>query len=422
MPMPSSAESPQPLARVLAGMRNWIGRLGEVWVEGQVIAINRRSSPTQFLTLRDSRSTVSATMTCSRVVLDAAGPIIEGSAVVARVRPRVFEQNTSLTLECAELRPVGEGQLLVRLEQLKNRLQAEGLFAPQRKRPLPFVPRVVGLITGQGSDAERDVVTNARLRWPPVQFRIENTLVQGSQAADQVMAALERLEADPEVDVIVIARGGGAVEDLLAFSDEGLVRAVAAMTTPVVSAIGHEKDAPILDNVADVRASTPTDAAKRIVPDHATEVQGLATARERLRSAMARQLDIEQRHLEQLRSRPVLRNPLAPFEVHTEQLEQLRVRLGLAIERAITDEQREVGSMVQRVRSLSPKQTLERGYAILTDGEQTFTSVTQLDVGDDLLAYLADGELVLEVSGRPGQDQDFETFGAGSSDDFDQEQ
>lgn len=395
--MQSSPEQPQPLGRVVAALRSWVERTGDIWVEGQVLQINRRTGATQFLTLRDTRANVSATLTCSRLVLDAAGPLTEGATVAAWVKARVFEQNTQLSFECREIRPMGEGQLLARLEHLKRSLQAEGLFDPHRKRRPPFVPRVIGLIAGANSDAERDVIENTRRRWPAARFEVRNTLVQGPNAAAEVMAALADLAGTPEVDVIVIARGGGSLEDLLPFSDEGLVRAVAACTVPVVSAIGHEKDSPILDNVADVRASTPTDAAKRIVPDAADEAHMVALARQRMAQAIETRLTHEQRHLDQLRSRPVLLNPLASFEVHEERLQTMRRGLRSSISRVVEQEARDVEHLLHRIRSLSPQRTLERGYAILTDGTDTITSVHDVDEGDDVLAWVHDGQIILEV-------------------------
>ncbi|MCT1459645.1 exodeoxyribonuclease VII large subunit [Aestuariimicrobium sp. p3-SID1156] len=395
--MQSSPEHPQPLGRVVSAVKGWVERCGDVWVEGQLIEINRRSGSTQFLKLRDSRANVSATLTCTRLVLDNAGPLAEGATVAAWVKPRVFEQSTQLTFECRELRPMGEGQLLARLEQLKRKLQAEGLFDPARKRRPPFLPRRIGLIAGQNSDAERDVLENTRRRWPAAVFEVRNTLVQGPNAAESVIAALAELDAHPQVDVIVIARGGGALEDLLPFSDEGLVRAVAAARTPVVSAIGHEKDSPILDNVADLRASTPTDAAKLLVPSAAEELELVRMARERMGRAVVRWLETEQHQLHQMRSRPVLQNPLASFEVHAERLAMQRGRLERAVAGVLDGESREVGHLISRARSLSPKGTLERGYAILTDGTDTITSVHDVDEGDDLMAYVFDGTIILEV-------------------------
>ena len=405
MPLESSPENPQPLRTVTHLVRGWIERLGAVWVEAQLIEVNRRSgSRTIFLTLRDKLAEISVSVTISPTTLDAAGPLTEGSTVVARLKPSYFEGSGRFSFYCDAITPMGEGKLLARLEQTKRLLQAEGLFDRARKRPLPFLPRVVGLITGAGSAAERDVVENARRRWPAVRIETRHALVQGPQAGEQLISALGQLDRHAEVDVIVIARGGGSLEDLLPFSDEGLVRAVAACRTPVVSAIGHETDNPILDLVADHRASTPTDAAKRVVPDAGEELARLDQARTRLEQAVTQQLRRLQERLDGLRSRPVLTDPTATFAVRREQVEALRQRGDRALTARLQHERTGVEHHLARVRAMSPKATLERGYSILVGPEgHAVTSVTEIDEGDDLLAYLLDGQLVLEARDiRPG--------------------
>ena len=405
MPLESSPENPQPLRKVTHLVRGWIERLGAVWVEAQLIEVNRRSgSRTILLTLRDKLAEVSVAVTISPTTLDAAGPLTEGSTVVARLKPSYFEGSGRFSFYCDAITPVGEGQLLARLEQTKRLLQAEGLFDRARKRPLPFLPRAVGLITGANSAAERDVVENARRRWPAVRIETRYALVQGPQAGEQLITALGQLDRQVDVDVIVIARGGGSLEDLLPFSDEGLVRAVFACRTPVVSAIGHETDNPILDLVADHRASTPTDAAKRVVPDVAEELARLDQARTRLEQAVTQQLRRHQERLDGLRSRPVLTDPTATFAVRHEQLEGLRHRVERALAARLQHERTTIDHHLARVRAMSPKATLERGYSILVgpDGHAV-TSVAEIDEGDDLLAYLLDGQLVLEAREvRPG--------------------
>ncbi len=405
MPLESSPGNPQPLRKVTHLVRGWIERLGPVWVEAQLIEINRRSgSRTVFLTLRDKLAEVSVSVTISPTTLDGAGPLTEGSTVVARLKPSYFEGSGRFSFACDAITPVGEGQLLARLEQTKRLLQAEGLFDRAHKLPLPFLPRAVGLVTGAGSAAERDVVENARRRWPAVRIETRYSLVQGPQAGEQLIAALGQLDRHPDVDVIVIARGGGSLEDLLAFSDEGLVRAVFDCRTPVVSAIGHESDNPILDLVADYRASTPTDAAKRLVPDVTEEVARLAQARTRLDQAVVNLLRREQERLDAMRTRPVLTDPTTSFDVRLEQLRTWRDRSGRAIAGRLEHERVGVDHQLARVRAMSPKATLERGYSILVgpDGHAV-TSVVEVDAGDDLLAYLLDGQLVLEArDARPG--------------------
>lgn len=397
--MESSPEQPVALGRVVQAVKGWVERCGAVWVEAQVIQINRRAgSSTVFMTMRDTLAQASASISCSTAVLDAAGPLTEGTTVTAWIKPTVWSKNGALSFECREIRIAGEGRLLAQLEQRKRLLQAEGLFDPARKKRLPFLPRTIGLVTGAGSAAERDVLTNIALRWPAAQIEVRHALVQGPKAAEEVMARLAELDANPAVDVIIIARGGGSLEDLLPFSDEGLVRAVAAARTPVVTAIGHEPDIPIVDLAADLRASTPTDAAKRVVPDAREESERVTQAIGRIRGAVVNRVRVEQEHLDALRSRPVLRDPAGSFDIHYDRLENLRLRLDHAIDRSLTQHVTSLQHDLSRVRAMSPKATLERGYAVLVDGEGgSVASIHDVDLDDDVMAYLADGKLTLGV-------------------------
>lgn len=395
----SSPEHPQPLRVIARAVRGWVEKLGAVWVEAQLIEINRRSGTrTIFLTLRDKLAEVSVSVTASPITLDAAGPLTEGATVVARLKPTFYESSGRFVFSCDAITPIGEGQLLARLEQTKRLLQAEGLFDRSLKKSLPFLPKAVGLVTGEGSAAERDVMENARRRWPAVRIVTRYALVQGPQACEQLIAAVHYLDRRPEVEVIVIARGGGSVEDLLPFSDEGLIRAVAAARTPVVSAIGHETDSPILDLVADDRASTPTDAAKRIVPDVSDEKARVQQARHRMIQAMLGLVGRQQEFLDTLRSRPVLMDPTATFARRYEQLAELRHRANRAIGSTVERESALIGHHLARVRAMSPQATLERGYSILLhQNGAAVRSVDQVDAGENLLAQLADGQLTVEV-------------------------
>src|SRR5947209_4709159 len=294
----TTPEQPMPVRVVALKISEWVSRLGRIWVEGQVAQIGGRGG-TLFLTLRDPVADVSLSITCPRGVADA---VREGERVVVHAKPDFYVTRGTLSLVATEIRAVGVGELLARIERLKVLLGQEGLFAADRKRPLPFLPGVVGLVTGRASAAERDVLENARRRWPAVRFAVENVAVQGHLAVQQCVGAVKRL--DGKVDVIVIARGGGSVEDLLPFSDEALLRAVSACRTPVVSAIGHEPDTPLLDYVADVRCSTPTDAGKRVVPDVREEKQRVSMLRDRARRCAVAHVDREQTRLHQALSRP----------------------------------------------------------------------------------------------------------------------
>src|SRR3954451_4108754 len=323
MGLANSAEAPLPVRTVARSIAEWVARLGRVWVEGQVTQLNARPG-TVFLTLRDPVADVSLTVTCSRPVYDAVVPrLSEGDRVVVLGQPGVHLLRGSLQLQALEIRPVGVGELLARIERLKGVLRAEGLFDPERKKPLPFLPRTVGLVTGRASAAERDVLENARRRWPAVRFDVRSVAVQGHLAVEQCVAALAALDREPEVDVIVLARGGGSVEDLLPFSDEALCRAVAACRTAVVSAIGHEPDTPLVDHVADLLFSTPTEAGRRLVPDLREETALIAGLRDRARRALAGWVDREERLLAVLRHRPVLADPLRAIDARAAEVERL---------------------------------------------------------------------------------------------------
>jgi exodeoxyribonuclease VII large subunit len=338
---------------------------------------------------------VSVPVTCSRQLFDSLNPpVVEGASIVVHAKPSYYANRGTLSLRAADIRMVGLGELLARIERRRQLLAAEGLFAQERKRPLPFLPRCVGLVTGGGSAAERDVLEVARRRWPAVDFRVLHTAVQGPNAAAEVMAALGRLDRDDQVDVIVIARGGGSVEDLLPFSDEGLLRAVFAATTPVVSAIGHEPDSPLLDLVADRRAATPTDAAKTVVPDVAEEIERIHHARGRIRSSLAAWLDRERHQLDALRARPSLADPGSGVEDRRHEVVQLRDRSRRSLHHQLHRAQDDLVHQLARVRGLSPLATLRRGYAVVQDAEgHVVTSPEQTQVGAPLRVRVADGRL-----------------------------
>ncbi|HLV57588.1 MAG TPA: exodeoxyribonuclease VII large subunit [Natronosporangium sp.] len=397
----STAERPWPVRVVSQRIGEWIGRLGWVWVDGQVAQISRRpGTSTVFLTLRDPAAELSLTVTTSRDVVDTGAPgLAEGARVVVHARPTFYPARGTLSLRADEIRQVGLGELLARIERLRRLLRAEGLFDPARKRPLPFLPRVVGLITGRASAAERDVLATARRRWPAVACRVFHTPVQGPDAVPQIIAALQRLDADERVDVIILARGGGSVEDLLPFSDEALCRAVAACRTPVVTAIGHETDTPLVDLVADVRASTPTAAAERVVPDFAEEVRTVATARDRLRRALAGLLEREQHRLDAWRSRPVLARPEVMVDQRAAEVAALRDRATRYVRHRLDAAVDDLRHTLARVRALSPAATLQRGYAIVQhpDG-RVVRGPADVAVGDRLRIRLATGELAATVA------------------------
>ena len=396
----SSAEEPWPVRVVNQKIGAWVARLGWVWVDGQVAQITRRPGTTVvFVTLRDPAADVSLTLTAHREVLDTGAPgLEEGARIVAHARPEFFAGRGTLSLRADEVRQVGVGELLARLERLKKLLAAEGLFDRERKRRLPFLPRMVGLITGRASAAERDVLLNAKRRWPAVEFRVINVAVQGPTAVPQIVDALALLDRDPLIDVIIMARGGGGVEDLLPFSDEALCRAVYGCRTPVISAIGHETDAPLVDYVADVRASTPTDAAKRAVPDLAEEVRLIGTARARLERAVRNLVDREQHRLDALRSRPALARPTTMIDTMAEQLAQFRARADRTLRHRLDRADGDLHHTLARLRALSPAATLDRGYAIVQRADGAVVrDPAEVAEGDPLRLRLAGGELAARV-------------------------
>ncbi len=393
----TSALEPWPVRVVSQKISGWINRLGWVWVEGQIAQVTRRpGASTVFLTLRDPSADISLPVTCWREVYDdCEPPLREGARIVVHAKPEFYAARGTLSLRADELRQVGLGELLARLERLKKLLAAEGLFDREYKRALPFLPHRVGLITGRASAAERDVLSNARRRWPAVAFEVINVPVQGPTAVPEMIDAIAALDRDPAVDVIVLARGGGSMEDLLPFSDEALCRAVFACRTPLISAVGHETDTPLVDFVADVRASTPTDAAKRLVPDLVEERRTIEVARRRLVRAVDTMLDREQHRLDAIRSRPVLARPLVLVEARATEVSSLLDRARRYVGHRLDQGHGDLGHLRARLRALSPAATLDRGYAVVqraTDGA-VVRRPADVRAGAKLRLRLAEGEL-----------------------------
>ena len=403
---PSSPEQPWPVRTVARKVAEWIGRLGEVWVEGQVAQLSRRgSAATVFLTLRDPAADLSIPVTCPRDVADRPGlELTEGARVIVRARPDYYVARGSFSLRATEIRAVGLGELLARIERIRRLLAAEGLFDVARKRPLPFAPAVVGLVTGRESAAERDVLVTARRRWPAVRFVVHNCATQGPTAAESVMAGLRKLDADPAVEVIVIARGGGSVDDLLPFSDDGLVRAIAATRTPVVTAVGHETDTTLVDHVADVRAATPTDAAHRIVPEIVEQRRLVEGLRARARHLLGTRLEQQHRWLEQLRSRPSLADPQRLLAGRADDVTGLRSRATRTLTHRVEGAERDLEHARARVAALSPQATLERGYAVVQRADGALVR-DPAEVADDerLQVRVAGGRLPVRVAREDGE-------------------
>ena len=389
----TSSESPAPVRVVSEAIKEYVERLGPIWIEGEISELNERSGGMAFMRLRDTSVDMSLSVMCYKNVLAAVQPLPENARVVIHAKASWFTKNGSLTMSAKEIRQVGVGELLARLEALKGVLAAEGLFSADRKVALPLLPRKVGLICGRNTDAEKDVVENARRRWPAVEFEIREVAVQGAAAVVEVSEALRELESIEDVDVIIITRGGGSFEDLLPFSDESLVRLAASCETPIVSAIGHEKDSPLLDLVADYRASTPTDAAKRVVPDIEQEIADINKIRDRIYRRLVSMIDYELNQISQLRNRPVMKDPSVMVKVRVEELNALRDRSHRGFKALLDIEKKEIKGVIAHLRSLSPQSTMDRGYSVVkSDDGKIVRDATKLKAGAVLRIRAAKGE------------------------------
>jgi exodeoxyribonuclease VII large subunit len=391
---PPTLETPWPVGLLANKIRGYIERLGTAWVEGEITQWGA-SGGNVYGKLKDLTEDATVSFTIwSSVRAKLTSDFRQGDRVIALVKPNYWVKGGTLTMQVFEMRHVGLGDMLERLERLRKQLAGEGLFDASRKKPLPFLPHCIGLVTGKDSDAEKDVIRNAQLRWPAVNFHLAYAAVQGERMVSEVTAAIQRLDADPEVDVIIVARGGGDFQNLLGFSDEKLLRAAAACTTPLVSAIGHEADRPLLDDVADLRASTPTDAAKRVVPDVSDELNRVQQARARLSNRLTGILAHEVDRIGQLRSRPVLSTPQWIIDSRSEDLTRHVARGAELIDRAVERAGAVIVDLRSQLRALSPQGTLDRGYAIvqLEDG-QVVRSPGQAPPQTKLQITLAEGAL-----------------------------
>ena len=397
----SSSEEPLPVRVVSESIGEYVGRLGPVWVEGEVAEITRRpGSQMAFLRLKDTSVDMSLQVTCHKSILEAIDQLPENARIVAYAKVNWYAVRGTLSLMAREIRQVGLGELLARLEQLKNLLAAEGLFATDRKRDLPFLPRKIGLICGRASAAEKDVVENVERRWPGMRFEIREVAVQGNTAVVEVSRALIELEAIDDVDVIIVTRGGGSFEDLLPFSDESLIRLVASLTTPIVSAIGHEQDAPLLDLVADLRASTPTDAAKRVVPSLIEEQEYIAQLTNRLEKRMRSMIELEISKVTSLVTRPVMKDPLTIVSIKVDEIKVLQNDGKKALAALLREEKIEVREIKARIAALSPLSTLKRGYAVVQKRGKVLLDAKDVSLADELQVVLAKGELTVAVTSQ----------------------
>ena len=394
----TSSDSPAPVRVVSEAIKEYVERLGPIWIEGEISELNERSGGMAFMRLRDTSVDMSLSVMCYKSVLAQVQPLPANARVVIHAKASWFTKNGSLTMSAKEIRQVGVGELLARLEALKGVLAAEGLFGADRKVALPMLPRKVGLICGRNTDAEKDVVENAKRRWPAVEFEIREVAVQGAAAVVEVSAALRELEDLADVDVIIITRGGGSFEDLLPFSDESLVRLAASCQTPIVSAIGHEKDSPLLDLVADYRASTPTDAAKRVVPDIEQEIADINKFRDRMYRRLISSVEYELNQIAQLRNRPVMKDPSVMIKVRKDGLSALRDRAHRGFKALLDIEKKEIKGVIAHLRSLSPQSTMDRGYSVVqSDDGKIVRDATKLKAGAVLRIRAAKGETKASV-------------------------
>ena len=394
-----TADAPWPVSILADKLKGWIDRLGTAWVEGEITQWGA-SGGNVYGKLKDLDADATVGFTIWSSVRSKLPPDLkQGDRVVALLKPNYWVKGGTLSMQVFEMRHVGIGDILERLERLRQKLKAEGLFDADRKKPLPFLPHRIGLVTGKDSDAEKDVLRNAQLRWPSVDFRVVHAAVQGDRAVGEVIAAIRTLDADPEVDVIIVARGGGDFQNLLVFSDETLVRAAAECSTPLVSAIGHENDRPLLDDVADLRASTPTDAAKRVVPDVAEELTRVQQARSRIATRMTGLLTTEIDRIGQLRTRPALASATWIVDVRSEDLTRYVARGAELVDRLIERAGTSVAELTGQLRALSPQRTLDRGYAIAqVPGGGVLRRAADAVAGTPLLLTLADGSVGTTVT------------------------
>lgn len=394
----SSPEAPWSIQKLSELLGGYIDRLGPVWVEAEITQWGQSAGNT-YGKLSDPDADAQVSITIWRRSKDKIPEgLSQGDRVIAWLKPSWWVKGGSLSMNVLEMRHTGIGDILEKLEKLKAVLKAEGLFDPHRKKKLPLLPSVIGLVTGKDSDAEKDVLTNATLRWPDVEFVVEYAAVQGDRCVPEVLAALEKLEANPSVEIIIVARGGGDFMNLLPFSDEKLLRYVATLTKPLVSAIGHEADRPLLDEVADLRASTPTDAAKRVVPELREERTLISGARERLDGKLQSLLLYEQERLWSFRTRPSLANPHSILERLSEDVLQIVAR-GVDVSRLLVERQHaHLAQLAGSLRGLSPQNTLDRGYAIVRDATgQIIHRSAQVASGDALLVRVSEGEIPTHV-------------------------
>ncbi len=377
--------------RVANAVKGW----GNAWVEGEIIKFQAKAGGHAYPQLRDlaTGSTISLVI-FNGVLVSAGEQFQDGDRVLVSGNMDYYVARGTLSLKVSSIKKVGLGVLMAEIEARRAKIYAEGLADPSKKKKLPFLPGVIGLITAENSDAEKDVRQNVLLRWPEAVIRMANVSVQGAECAPSVIAALKKMDADPEVEVIIITRGGGGFLDLVGFSDEALVRAVAACETPVISAIGHENDRPIIDDVSDLRASTPTDAAKRVVPDVVEERRRIKDSLERMKSIIGSYLGHQVTLIQQIRQHPLLKDPHAYLIQRTDDLARALGELRDDLDYKLDKQSFDLTNKKSLLRSLSPQSTLDRGYAVVRDADgQVITDPKKVKTGTLLKLRVAKGDL-----------------------------
>lgn len=395
----TTATNPWPVSVLSGHFHDAIERWPAAWIEGQIVEINARRTTSVYITLRDSFEDVSIQVVGFGLFAQMARNFRQGDRVVIHGRADLWVKATRLSFRGDDIRRIGAGDLKEQIDRLRKQLKGEGLFDIENKVPLPEFPHNIGLICAPGARAEGDVITNVMLRWPDVTFTVAHVHVQGPQCPPEVVEAIHTLDEDPNVDVIIVARGGGSFEDLIGFSDERVVRATAACVTPIVSAIGHEDDWTLIDLAADVRASTPTDAAKRVVPDVREQTQLIDNAIFTMRTAIAHRVDRETQLIEGYANRPSLTRPLTMLEPHERFLSDARQRMRIGLTRIVDDAQLTIETTQATLTALSPQATLNRGYAVVQKADGSVVdSANELHVGDDITVTLRRGSVVAQTT------------------------
>ncbi|PWG58936.1 exodeoxyribonuclease VII large subunit [Bifidobacterium catulorum] len=390
----TTPDNPWPISLLSRKYHDAVSKWPGTWIEGQISEINTRRAGSAYLTVRDNVEDISLNVTGFGRFAQMAREFRQGDRVILHGRPDVWMKQTRLSFMGDDIRRVGKGDLMAQIEELRRRLKGEGLFDAENKVPLPEFPGRIGLVCAPQARAEGDVITNARLRWPTIEFTVVHAHVQGPSCPPDVIAAIRRLDADPDVDVIIVARGGGSFEDLMGFSDEGVVRATAACATPIVSAIGHEDDWTLIDLAADLRASTPTDAAKRVVPDVNEQLQLVDEARRRIRDRIRSRVDNEMRLIEGYANRPSLTQPLTMLERPQRFVDDARQRLDIGLRRIVDDAGLTVEKLHASLTALSPQSTLDRGYAVVQDAQgHVVGDAADVSPGDGLSVTLRRGRI-----------------------------